>query len=123
MAQPVDIFPTVCEFLGTEKPKGLEGVSLISVINGSAVAGRSFAITSDEKMDMAVVTDGSWSLHFNPSGQRVELYDLGADPKEAENIYRDNMETAHKLHKEAIDYLRATAPESSVVNSCKALQG
>ena len=32
MAQPVDIFPTVCDFLGVEQPSQLEGASLMPVV-------------------------------------------------------------------------------------------
>ena len=135
MAQPVDIFPTVCDFLGVEQPSQLEGASLMPVVgtgspDGATASsggapngpGRRFAITSGEKMDMAVVTDGSWSLHFNPTGERVELYNLTADPGEAQNVYPDDAEPARALHGEALDYLRVTLPQSSVVASCRDLQ-
>ena len=42
----VDIFPTVCDILGTEKPSYLQGISLLPAINGKKLANRAIYFES-----------------------------------------------------------------------------
>jgi N-acetylgalactosamine-6-sulfatase len=43
------------------------------------------------------IRDRQWKLLMNPDGSRVELYDVVADPAEAENLSRQNPDTSRRL--------------------------
>lgn len=88
----VDLFPTVCEWLGLPVPQGIEGKSLAAVYAGKergvrdAVFGR-----YDERDDprFRMVRTDRYKLIRYLKLQREELFDLQADPYEQKDLSGD----------------------------------
>lgn len=109
----IDIFPTLCEVLGIEAPRGLRGRSLVPLLEGEALPPLpSFSElvedrgsrTVGEPMGIAhTVVDGRWKLIRNlrtPARRprpTIELYDLSQDPGEQRNVADDQPEVVARL--------------------------
>ena len=78
----IDIFPTVCDALGVDRPKGLQGASLLPLMRGRALPDRPVyfeALSPYYNMGWAPLRgliDKESKLIDSP---RPELYDLGRD--------------------------------------------
>jgi len=85
IVQNIDIYPTLLELTGTEKPKNikLHGKSLVSLLHGEDVEWENIAHTS-AKGSHGVVTD-KYRFTVMADGTR-ELYDLEQDPGEWNNL-------------------------------------
>lgn len=96
--QPVDLFPTFCEFLGVDKPDTLEGRSLIPVLRGATDTHRDIAVTTSyiKAHDMAI-TDGSKTHYILGDTQAPLLFDLETDPREEHDILDGNEEEGARL--------------------------
>ena len=85
----VDIFPTVCDILGIERPKSLAGVSLLPLMRGRKAAERPVyfeALSAHYAMGWAPLRgtiDGPSKFIDSP---RPELYDLKRDFGETDNV-------------------------------------
>jgi len=56
LTQPVDIFPTLCEWFGLERPEGLHGRSLLPDIRGEDADPRRLAFAASQKSITTVRT-------------------------------------------------------------------
>ena len=109
----IDIFPTLCELLGVEAPRGLRGRSLVPLLEGGALeplptfgelvedAG---SRALGEPMGIAhAVVDGKWKLIRNlrtplrRPRPNLELYDLATDPGEQRDVADEHPEVAARL--------------------------
>jgi arylsulfatase A-like enzyme len=88
----VDILPTVLDAVGLAPPPGLDGASLLPMMNGAeAEPRRATAYASMSNHGLALrTTDGMKYILRNlpwpvPAG-REELYDLATDPAELDNL-------------------------------------
>jgi arylsulfatase A-like enzyme/Flp pilus assembly protein TadD len=96
----IDLAPTVLDLIGIAPPADFDGRSVIPVVNGSETTPRSAYV---EAMDASLTRN--WApLTGIVSGRNKlidlpipELYDLGADPREASNIYASSGERARTL--------------------------
>jgi arylsulfatase A-like enzyme len=79
----MDVAPTVLHLTGIPIPATMEGLSLISALDGSRYGDRVVVSESPDTGATAVIT-GEWKLIRDPDGQ-VELYHLSADPDELLN--------------------------------------
>jgi arylsulfatase A-like enzyme/Flp pilus assembly protein TadD len=87
----VDIFPTVCDILGLQKPPALQGVSLLPAMQGRSIAERAIYFES-----LYPYYSRGWAplRGFLLSGEKFtespipELYDLGKDFGELRNLAR-----------------------------------
>jgi arylsulfatase A-like enzyme len=93
LAGHIDIFPTLCDLLGLEKPSGLQGISLAPAIRGKTSPPRLIYFESLEPY-----YNFGWApLRGFISGKQKffdgpipELYDLEVDFAEAVNLAEDN---------------------------------
>lgn len=94
LCQQMDIGPALLEWAGAAQPDPVEAVSVGGAIRGEAFPGRPY-VYAEQAGDgnltttrfMSMVRDRSWKLvHFldEPWGQ---LFDLGADPNELNNLW------------------------------------
>jgi arylsulfatase A-like enzyme len=81
----IDLFPTLCEVAGMPQPDGLDGLSLLGLLDGSDQgAGRPPALTSHGPGNFAV-RDERWRYIRYADGSE-ELYDHASDPDERRNL-------------------------------------
>jgi len=88
IVQNIDIYPTILELTGTQKPDNikLHGDSLVPLLKGKKANGENIAHTS-AKGSHGVVTD-KYRFTVMEDGSR-ELYDLESDPDEWINLAND----------------------------------
>lgn len=82
----IDVFPTVCEMVGTDIPSSVDGVSLVPAINEDKPV-RDYLYYSYMDNQRAV-SDGEWKLcEYNVKGVRTtQLFNLKNDPWEMNNL-------------------------------------
>jgi arylsulfatase A-like enzyme len=120
----VDVMPTVLAVTGTPPPaRALRGVDLERVLLGTADPGpRVTAMRHNAKKHYrpfreargelnVAVRDGRWKAIWNADHDRVELYDLRADPGEQRDLGRLEAERAQHLGALARDALEAALRE------------
>jgi arylsulfatase A-like enzyme len=96
-----DVYPTICELIGAERPKGIDGVSFAPVIEGKKEKTRDhlmFAYCTTQR----AIRNERWKLIQYPEINRTQLFDLKEDPWEKSNLatdpeYRDRVEKMMKL--------------------------
>lgn len=108
LVETVDIYPTLAELAGLEKPnvpQPVDGLSMVPVLKNPGLRIRDHAYHSYPRgghLGRAVRTDRyrlvEWRSIDNPEGEKVyELYDYLKDPLETKNIYEQNKEVAATL--------------------------
>jgi arylsulfatase A-like enzyme len=90
-----DLYPTLTEVGGAEKPEDLHATSLWPVIRGEQETVRATLYTSLGKHQRAV-RDGRWKLIRYPEVEVTQLFDLREDPLELVNL-ADRFEHAGTL--------------------------
>jgi arylsulfatase A-like enzyme len=105
MCYLLDIFPTIGELAGVSPPEGNEGKSLAPVLRGRASQHREVIFTAYIGVQRAV-TDGRWKLIVYPRVNKVQLFDLHADPHETGDI------SGEVAHKATLDRLTALLREA-----------
>jgi len=125
IAQPPDIMPTLLDVLGVKAPSGIQGISLVPVIEGKRRVGHKFAVSTMplytpgqttkviddrprkvEEHLPATITAPPWVLLYYLEGEPVELYNLDDDPKQEKNVAKRHPEVVQKLHGFYADFLR-----------------
>ena len=86
----LDIFPTVCELVGSPIPETVEGKSLVPLITGEKKKVRD-SIFGAYKEFQRMVRNDRWKLIiYNVNGkQTMQLFDLQNDPWEMKNLAGD----------------------------------
>jgi len=120
----LDIFPTLCDAVGIDKPATLQGQSLVPIISGQATKVKNFALSQyprGNRMGYAIRNERyryvEWhgnnyrsSQPYNESNiEAVELYDYKEDPLETKSVQNepDYQEIKKQLKKELKDFLSA----------------
>jgi arylsulfatase A-like enzyme len=87
----VDIYPTLMELCGLDPPAGLDGTSLVPLMERADAPHKPAFVTLDSEygahIERAVRTDRFKFIYWE-SGEHV-LYDLARDPGEYRNLYGD----------------------------------
>jgi arylsulfatase A-like enzyme len=81
----LDIFPTVCDLVGTDIPDGLDGKSLKAIIEGKSSGVRNTLFLAYREVQRAV-RDDRWKLIRYPQVNVTQLFDLQSDPDEITNV-------------------------------------
>ncbi len=107
MSEFVDVYPTLCELTGVPAPDGLEGESLVPILNDPAATVKEFSVSQYPRgkiMGYAYRTKRYRYVEWikNSEIQNAELYDYEKDPLETRNLiddrdYRDIVEEIKKL--------------------------
>jgi arylsulfatase A-like enzyme len=98
LAELLDLYPTLTDLAGLPRPPGLQGASLVPLIDEPAGAGRdqkaafTFRLSAAPRLGRSVRTDRYRFTEW-PDGSR-ELYDLGADPGEDKNVVAEPVRAA-----------------------------
>lgn len=101
----MDLHPTFCDFGGAAIPSGVEGQSLLPIIQGRAAKVRDRLYTAYRDGQRAV-RDERWKLIRYPLVDRTQLFDLDRDPHELANLAGDPKHSA-----KAAEMLAALAQE------------
>lgn len=104
----IDVLPTIAEALGVPLRNDVEGLSLVPLMRGETESEPRIAyadalnvydkhcppakaLPPHQKDNMFMACDGRWKLIWHESNQaQSQLYDLLKDPKELQNLYRDD---------------------------------
>jgi arylsulfatase A-like enzyme len=81
----LDIFPTLGALTGVAGPEGSEGQNLAPVMTGKEAAVRESLFTAYRTVQRAV-RDERWKLLVCPQVNKVQLFDLRADPAETKDL-------------------------------------
>lgn len=90
VVESVDIYPTIADFCGIEAPKGLQGRSLIPLLENSKRDwdGMAYTVVSRAGSLGRRLSDEKWTYIEWPKGE-AQLYDAKKDPKEYRNLAKD----------------------------------
>ncbi|HYH64089.1 MAG TPA: sulfatase-like hydrolase/transferase [Urbifossiella sp.] len=99
-----DLFPTVAEWCGVKPPAGVDGRSLVGVVEGRQEGAREAVFGAYRDVQRSVRTE-RWKLIRYPKVDRSQLFDLRADPDEMHDLSADAAHTA--TLREMLDRLRA----------------
>ena len=125
----VDLLPTFCEVAGVELPVAYQpdGVSQLAVLKGKTASLREKPLfwkmasawpASKSKPDHWVsyaIVDSHWKLVTNKDSSYVELYDIGADPYEKNDLKADKPEVVKQLLQK-LDAWKVTLPAEPTGN-------
>ncbi len=115
LVRSIDVFPTMLDLVGLDTPPGVDGRSLVALMNGEQDAPRlAYAdqlnlwdtnarmLAKRPQDDLLHVMMGQrYKLIFRPlRPDESELYDLVDDPDEARNLYRPDHPEAVRLRAE-----------------------
>jgi len=144
--QPVDLFPTLCDFNDLDVPPGLQGESFAAVAQGTRETHRNYAITGRNLNDHwgtvpATVTDGTWSLVYwpnkdlaykgppvreetypmtgMPERRRDELFYLPNDPGQEHNVLAENPDEGRRLHSVILNLIAQTDTDPAIAGTYK----
>jgi arylsulfatase A-like enzyme len=108
LVQFQDVLPTILDVAGLGADLGaMHGASFRPVLDGRADRHRDAVITGYfEGLDRCVRT-AEWSYIARPVGQQDELYHLGRDPLERDNLIDTHREEAERLSRIFGRYYRA----------------
>jgi tetratricopeptide (TPR) repeat protein len=105
----VDIFPTVCDLLGAEKPRLLQGVSLLPLVGGKKIGKRAIYFESLDpyyNMGCAPLRGFIENRKKFIDSPRPEFYDLAKDFNEERNLVQEiELDTYGKRQKDLLEEL------------------
>jgi arylsulfatase A-like enzyme len=117
-----DLFPSLCAIAGVELPRNVafDGENLSGALRGNpAVRSRplfweygrntnafAFPKGADRSPNVAM-REGDWKLLINADGSDPQLYNLKADPHEADNLAAQNPDLTARLKQKALPWRKA----------------
>jgi len=81
----VDLLPTLLDLAGLAIPRGIEGRSLVPILEGGSLPPRPIIGELGGKRWEALL-DGRWKLLRANEGQRTYLFDIESDPREQDDV-------------------------------------
>ena len=114
----MDFYPTLVDIAGISLPKkvkkGLEGVSLLPLIQKKKEIKRDFLIWhyphyhTEGASPYSAIRKGDWKLIYFMESESFELYNLKEDIGESNNLFENNMDKAQELAIDLSVHLRKT---------------
>jgi len=116
-ALTMDLFPTVLEAAGIERPRSIDGVSILPTLVGQTQkltrplffmrreGGRSFW-----GEEIEAVIDGDWKLVHNSPFRPLELFNLAHDPSESHDLAAREPKVRDRLARELQLHLQSAGP-------------
>ena len=80
-----DLFPTLCQYVGVPQPTGIDGKSLLPLIQGKAQSVRPYVMNAYMEHQRSV-RDARYKLIRYPTVDHTLLFDLQNDPYELANL-------------------------------------
>ena len=95
-----DLYPTLCDMALVDVPAGVDGKSLLPIMNRTSTAVRD-SIFLPFQDNQRAVSDGRWKFHVYPRINHQLLFDLKNDPHELRNL------AARPDHRAEVDRMMA----------------
>jgi arylsulfatase A-like enzyme len=97
-----DIFPTICDLLGTEKPEDLDGISIMPTILGKGNQKEHDFLYWEypERRGQQAVRMGEWKGVRDSTldgNRKIQLFNLEKDITESENVAAANPEIVKRI--------------------------
>ena len=104
----LDVLPTVLDLLGEPVPDDLSGVSLKPLIEGDPAAPRPlFSEVKNKRARARALVEYPWKYIYNYQERRRELYHLGHDPGELENLVATEGARASRMHEQLEEWRKS----------------
>ncbi len=84
----LDVYPTICDLVGGQGPKGLDGSSFAPVLKGKSDKHREALFLAYRHVQRAI-RDEEWKLIRYPQINRSQLFNLDRDPDELNDLSGD----------------------------------
>jgi arylsulfatase A-like enzyme len=98
VARTVDLFPTLFDVLGLPQPAGIDGASLLPLLQGGDTARAAFAETDYRLfVHRRTMRDGQYKLVLDLQDGERRLYDLAADPSEQKDISSEQPRRTYEM--------------------------
>jgi arylsulfatase A-like enzyme len=105
-----DFLPTAAAIAGVEAPKNIDGISMLPTLLGKKQDGHEFFYWEfHEGGSKQAVRMGDWKAVRTSMGNPLELYHLGLDAEEKNNIAKEHPEIIEKM----VTYLKTARTESA----------
>lgn len=114
----LDILPTLADLAGypEDLPAAVDGGTLRDALHGGTAVSRQrdFLVfhQSVSRRAQSAIRQGRWKLVKTWARNEVELFDLGADIGEANNLAREEPAIARKLHRALVGFLSDVEAET-----------
>lgn len=111
----IDLFPTLLGIAGIDPPGGLQGRSLVPALAGEELPEQ--AVHTSILEARSIRRPDGWKLILPTQygkDRAIELYDLGKDPGELENLAQMHPETVQALRADLDRWLEAHPIETSI---------
>jgi iduronate 2-sulfatase len=110
LTELVDVYPTLCDLAGLEKPFQLQGNSLVPLLNGENPSWKDAVYCRWVKGETIVTKDRTYTAWFNQpedSPFARMMYNYATDPEETVNISEvpGNSSEVKELHQKLIRHL------------------
>ena len=133
LVQPPDLVPSILDFLEVPAPDPVQGVSFWPLVMGDQASIREAAFSArfphltatrageapahqlgeflfdgsapSRTVDAITVTTQRWAYICSPADRPSELYDLGVDPRQGQNLAQDHPNVTEELRRKALDFL------------------
>ncbi|MGL4735892.1 MAG: sulfatase-like hydrolase/transferase [Cellulosilyticaceae bacterium] len=83
----MDIYPTLCDWMGIPIPESVEGKSMVPLITGDKACTRDSLYFAYEDLIRSVKQDGYKLIKYKRAPEHTQLFDLTKDPDELHNLY------------------------------------
>jgi arylsulfatase A-like enzyme len=114
-----DLYPTLAELAGVPSPEGIDGFSLVDILNGTINEVRSSIFTA-YRYTVRAVRDKEWKLIRYPERDFTQLFKLSDDPHEMKNLAGD-IQYENKIE-DLMQLLKVWQRESGDTATLKAFQ-
>ena len=127
LSSAVDVMPTVLDLLDVYIPDFVQGRSLAPAMRDNSRAGRDYVVSSlpfanpgdpvhsvDNLLrtltepPVTTITSDGWSLLYSPLEGVSQLYHLGADSTQSNNVIEKRLDVARELHQMLVKFMRET---------------
>jgi arylsulfatase A-like enzyme len=114
--QHVDIMPTILNLVGVPVPRQAQGRSILPLLAGREDGSDRIAVvTVGDDSQTAIVSSEGWKLIVKRNSGERELYRLGSDPQEQENLVDVYPDRALALSRQLDDaWVQASTPGIAV---------
>lgn len=101
----MDVFPTIMDFIGGEKPENLDGVSFLPVLKGKSKMPDRYTFIKHGVH--AAARKGEWKLVSIGKEKKLSLYNLKEDVKESKDLAASNPEKVKEMNAELNKFLKS----------------